>query len=91
MGNLKERSDKIEILERFAKFLEKNGYLDTDWQTEPPYAIDTFLAQDKEPIKDPANYEFKQCIKCKNDVMSESGQPLNSDYCNDCYWGITEG
>jgi hypothetical protein len=37
------RSEKIAILENFCTFLEANGYVDTDWRTEPPFAIDEFL------------------------------------------------
>ncbi len=39
----KKRSDNIELLEKYSNWLMKNGYLDTDWQSEPPYAIDEFL------------------------------------------------
>jgi hypothetical protein len=42
-NNLSDRSAKIELLESYSKFLQKEGYLDTDWNTEPPYAIDEFL------------------------------------------------
>lgn len=38
-----ERDEKIKLLEKYSEFLEKHGYLDTDWKTEPPYAIDEFL------------------------------------------------
>ena len=41
--SLKERSDLIEQLEAFALFLEENGYMDTDWRSEEPYAIDEYL------------------------------------------------
>lgn len=41
---LKIRNDQIELLTRFATFLEDQGYIDTDWQAEPPFAIDTFLS-----------------------------------------------
>ncbi len=34
--------DRNELLNQFCKFLEKEGYLDTDWRTEAPYAIDKF-------------------------------------------------
>ncbi len=29
---------------------------------------------------------FHQCKTCGNDVKSVSGRPLNSNYCNNCYW-----
>ena len=44
-SHLKERSDKIELLEAYSKWLEKQGYLDTDWNCEWPYAIDEFMKQ----------------------------------------------
>lgn len=47
---LKERSNKIELLEAFGLFLEKNGYTDTDWRSEEPFAIDEFLKPES-PIK----------------------------------------
>lgn len=40
---LTDRSKNIELLEKYSLFLEKQGYLDTDWRTEPPFAIDKFL------------------------------------------------
>jgi len=42
-ASLKERAEKIELLERFAQFLEDEGYLDTDWRSEPPFAIGRFM------------------------------------------------
>lgn len=40
---LKTRSQKIELLEAYSLFLEKDGYMDIDWRAEEPYAIDEFL------------------------------------------------
>lgn len=40
-----ERNNIIELLESYSKFLEENGYIDADWRTEQPYAIDTFLME----------------------------------------------
>lgn len=37
-----------ELLQQYSEFLEKNGYLDTDWREEKPTAIDRFLKQWKE-------------------------------------------
>ena len=37
------RSAKIELLEQYSMWLTKNGYMDTDWKDEEPYAIDEFL------------------------------------------------
>ena len=44
---LKVRSDKMILLEAYSLFLEKNGYLDTDWRAEEPFAIDEFMKQIK--------------------------------------------
>lgn len=43
--DLKLRSDAIELLDAYSKFLEKNSYLDVDWNMEEPYAIDQFLKE----------------------------------------------
>ncbi len=37
----KERG--IYLLEKYSIWLTKNGYMDTDWKDEKPYAIDEFL------------------------------------------------
>lgn len=37
------RSEKIDLLENFSTFLAANGYMDEDWRSEPPFAIDEFL------------------------------------------------
>ena len=39
------RSAKIDLLEKYSLFLEKHGYMDIDWKTEPPFAIDEFLTK----------------------------------------------
>jgi hypothetical protein len=39
------RTEVIDILEAYSKFLEEHGYMDTDWRVEPPFAIDEFLKQ----------------------------------------------
>jgi hypothetical protein len=39
------RSNQIDLLEEYSNFLEKHGYLDTDWREEEPFAIDEFLKQ----------------------------------------------
>ncbi len=44
---LARRNHDIELLEAYSKFLEEQGYLDTDWRTEAPYAIDEFLKTQK--------------------------------------------
>ena len=41
--NLTQRSNIIELLEKYSIWLTKNGYMDTDWKDEPPFAIDEFL------------------------------------------------
>jgi len=42
--DLKTRSGQISFLEKYSKFLEEQGYIDTDWRTEPPFAIDKFMS-----------------------------------------------
>ena len=44
---LKVRSDKMILLEAYSLFLEKNGYLDTDWRAEEPFVIDEFMKENK--------------------------------------------
>lgn len=46
-STLAKRNDEITLLEAYSKFLEDRGYLDTDWRTEAPYAIDEFLKTQK--------------------------------------------
>lgn len=41
--DLKTRSGQIAFLEKFCQFLEEEGYIDVDWRTEPPFAIDKFM------------------------------------------------
>jgi hypothetical protein len=36
-----------EILNNYSLFLEENGYLDIDWRTEKPFAIDEFMKGEK--------------------------------------------
>lgn len=38
-----ERHNQIDLLERYSLWLEEQGYLDTDWRAEKPYAIDEFI------------------------------------------------
>ena len=37
------RSGKIDLLDRYTKFLQKDGYIDTDAAREESFAIDEFL------------------------------------------------
>jgi DNA-directed RNA polymerase subunit F len=41
----KEKSDKLteELLKEYSVFLEKYGYLDTDWREEKPTAVKRFM------------------------------------------------
>jgi len=41
------RNQKIELLEKYSKFLEERRYMDTDWWSEEPFAIDEFLKENK--------------------------------------------
>lgn len=47
---IKERSDKITLLESYSNFLMDHRYLDTDFQNESPCTIDAFLKM-KQPSK----------------------------------------
>jgi len=40
---VKETTETRELLEKYSKWLEKHGYIDSDYYTEEPNAIDTFL------------------------------------------------
>ena len=40
---LYERDNVITLLEMYSEWLMNNGYLDTDWKCEPPFAIDEFM------------------------------------------------
>lgn len=42
---LEDRSEKIKLLEAYSNFLEEHHYLDTDWRSEEPFAIDEFLKE----------------------------------------------
>ena len=44
---LEERDASIDLLERYTKFLQKEGYIDTDATCEEPFAIDEFLKNHK--------------------------------------------
>lgn len=46
---LMKRDEKIGLLENFCTFLAANGYMDEDWRSEPPYAIDEFLKLTEKP------------------------------------------
>ena len=37
------RSVEICLLGKYSLWLTKNGYMDTDWKDEEPFAIDEFL------------------------------------------------
>ena len=43
---LKVRSDEMILLEAYSLFLEKNGYLDTDWRADSS-AIDEFMKENQ--------------------------------------------
>lgn len=45
------RNEKIGLLENYSTFLAANGYMDEDWRSEPPYAIDEFLKLTDKPKK----------------------------------------
>ena len=41
--SLKDLNDQLILLEDYSKFLEEQGYIDTDWRQEQPTAIDEFM------------------------------------------------
>ena len=43
LGDLYTHSQKLSLLEKYTKFLQKEGYLDTDVTDEEPTAINEFL------------------------------------------------
>ncbi len=47
LEKLLSRSNKIKILNSYSIWLTKNGYMDTDWKDEEPFAIDSFLKDQK--------------------------------------------
>lgn len=57
------RHEAIDLLEKFCQFMEEQGHIDADWRTEPPFAIDEFLARK----------EFKK-LKWKARVEKKKGQ-----------------
>ncbi len=46
---LADRDAIITLLDDYSKYLEENGFLDTDWKAEKPYAIDDFLSKNRKP------------------------------------------
>ena len=45
--NLPAHLNDIEMLNSYSIWLTKNGYMDTDWKDEEPFAIDSFLKDNK--------------------------------------------
>lgn len=46
-NKLTYRAQVIELLTAYSDFLEESGYMDTDWRSEEPKAIDEFLKENK--------------------------------------------
>lgn len=42
---LRARSEQIDLLEKYTRFLQKNGYIDTDATCEEPFAIEEFMKE----------------------------------------------
>lgn len=40
---LLQLGEKLNLLNQYSLWLEEQGYMDTDWRTEEPFAIDEFL------------------------------------------------
>ena len=61
-GSIKEKLDrsfeKVDLLDRYSRFLEKHGYTDTDWWQEKPTSVETFLEEESEEKKQPTYREL---------------------------------
>lgn len=64
------RSEKIDLLENFSTFLAANGYMDEDWRSEPPFAIDEFLRLTPDPVEPTAKAEKKYTLSEVLDIMA---------------------
>ena len=51
-----KHSEKADLLDRFVKFLQKNGYIDSDANSEEPFAIDLFLAGERKILEGQRTY-----------------------------------
>lgn len=49
-GKIIERCKEIELLEKYSVYLEKHGYMDIDWRTEEPYAIDDYFIEQRDKL-----------------------------------------
>jgi len=67
---------QLELLEKYSEFLTKNGYMDTDWQCEEPFAIDEFSkTQPRElEMKDGLNQELFDYIDRELGVIATPQQ-----------------
>jgi len=45
MTYLDRRSQMLSLLDAYSNWLMENGYMDTDWRDEPPFAIDEFIKE----------------------------------------------
>lgn len=76
--------EKIDLLENFSTYLAANGYMDDDWRSEPPYAIDEFLKlttpllDKEEPVSEGEKWQTvipeNQIFVGYNIQRTESGQ-----------------
>lgn len=62
------KSEKIALLENYSTFLAANGYMDSDWREEPPYAIDEFMK-----LTDPENSAHGYTEGTENRCIAQGG------------------
>ena len=43
--SIQVKEEHTELLERYSKFLSEHGYMDDDWWTEKPTAIERFMKE----------------------------------------------
>ena len=84
MQGLHTRSQSIALLENYSTFLCANGYMDTDWKDEPPYAIDEFMSLYSPTVgKAGEDASMSEGVRdWEEDFAHENGKYLNN--CKQC-------
>lgn len=72
----------IDLLEKYSDFLHKNGYIDTDYYTEEPKAVDRFLdsLEDKTPKKTAGTWKGKELNEMSKEELIKALEDLNNLY-----------
>jgi len=71
---IKDITKDVELLERYTKFLQKRGYIDSDATAEEPYAIDEFLKEERrvvKPIRSEDSFKSADPPKAGDDFTEE--------------------